>query len=117
MQSYLSRRSTPRQPQNEADPEYVLHLEDVWLKIPVRTTETRTLKSALVRSVTGGALRRSSGGAMIEALRGINCTVMHGERVALIGHNGAGKSTFLRLVAGISFPHLDCLGPAALSFR
>jgi lipopolysaccharide transport system ATP-binding protein len=34
-------------------------------------------------------------------LRGITCTIHHGERVALIGHNGAGKSTFLRLIAGI----------------
>ena len=85
------------------DPDIVLQLQDVWLRIPVRTTETRTLKSVLVRSVTGGALKRSSGGAMIEALRGINCTIRHGERVALIGHNGAGKSTFLRLVSGIYF--------------
>ena len=83
------------------DPAIVLQLQDVWLRIPVRTTETRSLKSALVRSVTGGSLRRSGGGAVIEALRGINCTIRHGERVALIGHNGAGKSTFLRLVSGI----------------
>ncbi len=86
------------------DPDIVLQLQDVWLKIPVRTTETRTLKSALVRSVTGGALKRSGAGAVIEALRGINCTIRHGERVALIGHNGAGKSTFLRLVSGIYYP-------------
>jgi len=86
------------------DPDLVLQLRDVWLRIPVRTTETRTLKSALVRSVTGGSLRRSGGGAVIEALRGINCTIRHGERVALIGHNGAGKSTFLRLVSGIYHP-------------
>ena len=86
---------------DRTDPTIVLQLQDVWLRIPVRTTETRTLKSALVRSVTGGSLRRSSGGAVIEALRGINCTIRHGERVALIGHNGAGKSTFLRLVSGI----------------
>ena len=86
------------------DPGIVLELQDVWLRIPVRTTETRTLKAALVRSVTGGALRRSAGGAVIEVLRGINCTIRHGERVALIGHNGAGKSSFLRLVSGIYHP-------------
>ena len=86
---------------DRADPGIVLQLQDVWLRIPVRTTETRSLKSALVRSVTGGSLRRSGGGAVIEALKGINCTIRHGERVALIGHNGAGKSTFLRLVSGI----------------
>jgi len=82
----------------------VLELRDVWLRIPVLTMETRSLKKALIRSVTGGALRKVGSGAEIEALRGITCTINHGERVALIGHNGAGKSTFLRLVSGIYQP-------------
>lgn len=86
------------------DPLPVLELCDVWLRIPVLTTETRSLKKALIRSVTGGALRRAGAGAEIEALRGISCAIYPGERVALIGHNGAGKSTFLRLVSGIYQP-------------
>jgi ABC-type polysaccharide/polyol phosphate transport system ATPase subunit len=79
----------------------VLELRDVWLRIPVNTREIRTIKKALIRSVTGGALRKTARGTEIEALRGITCTIHHGERVALIGHNGAGKSTFLRLISGI----------------
>lgn len=79
----------------------ILELRDVWLRIPVSTKETRTLKKALLRSLTGGALHQTRYGAEIEALRGIHCTIHHGERVALIGHNGAGKSTFLRLISGI----------------
>jgi ABC-type polysaccharide/polyol phosphate transport system ATPase subunit len=82
----------------------VIELRDVWLRIPVTSSETRSLKTALLRSVTGGKLRHSRSGAVIEALRGISCTIRHGERVALIGHNGAGKSTFLKLVSGIYFP-------------
>jgi lipopolysaccharide transport system ATP-binding protein len=82
----------------------VLELQDIWLRIPVLTTETRSLKKVLIRSVTGGALRKAGGGAEIEALRGINCTIYHGERIAVIGHNGAGKSTFLRVVSGIYQP-------------
>ena len=35
----------------------------------------------------------------IHALRNINIEIKAGERVALLGHNGAGKSTFLRSVA------------------
>lgn len=84
-----------------SQPNPVLELRDVWLRIPVKTREIRTLKRALIRSVTGGALRRTSAGTEVEALRGITCNIHHGERVALIGHNGAGKSTFLRLVSGI----------------
>ncbi|TCD58399.1 ABC transporter ATP-binding protein [Synechococcus sp. BS55D] len=82
-------------------PPAVLELEDVRLDIPVFTTETRSLKASLMRSVTGGRLSRRGGGAVITALDQINCTVREGERVALIGHNGAGKTSFLRLVSGI----------------
>lgn len=79
----------------------VLELEDVSLDIPVFTTETRSLKASLVRSATGGRLSRSGGGAVITALSNVSCTVREGERVALIGHNGSGKTTFLRLISGI----------------
>ena len=79
----------------------VLELDDVRLDIPVFTTETRSLKASLVRSATGGRLSRRAGGAVITALDNVTCTVKEGERVALIGHNGAGKTTFLRLVSGI----------------
>lgn len=79
----------------------VLSLENVGLQIPVFSGETRSLKAALLRSVTGGALHRNRGGAVITALANINCVIHEGERVALIGHNGAGKSTFLKLISGI----------------
>jgi lipopolysaccharide transport system ATP-binding protein len=82
----------------------ILELERVCLQIPVFTTEMRSLGSTLLRSVTGGKLRRERRGAVIDALRNLNLTVGHGERVALIGHNGAGKSTFLRLISGIYHP-------------
>ena len=79
----------------------IIQMRDVWLKIPVNTREVRTLKKTLIRSLTGGAFQKTAQGTKVEALRGINCTINHGERVALIGHNGAGKSSFLRLVSGI----------------
>jgi len=85
-----------------ADP--ILEMRGVGLQIPVFTTEMRSLGSSLLRSVTGGKLRRERSGAVIEALRDLNIFVTHGERIALIGHNGAGKSTFLRLISGIYQP-------------
>jgi ABC-type polysaccharide/polyol phosphate transport system ATPase subunit len=82
----------------------ILEMHQVCLQIPVFTTEMRSLGSTLLRSVTGGALRRQGSGAVVQALRDINISVCHGERIALIGHNGAGKSTFLRLISGIYRP-------------
>ena len=79
----------------------MLELDRVGLDIPVFTTETRSLKSSLIRSVTGGRLKRKGSGAVVTALEDISVTIRQGGRVALIGHNGAGKSTFLRLVSGI----------------
>lgn len=37
----------------------------------------------------------------IHALKNINVEINSGERVGLLGHNGAGKSTFLKTVAGL----------------
>lgn len=37
----------------------------------------------------------------VHALKNINLTIQQGERVGLLGHNGAGKSTFLKTVAGL----------------
>jgi ABC-type polysaccharide/polyol phosphate transport system ATPase subunit len=41
---------------------------------------------------------------VIRALDRINVEVLEGQRIGLVGHNGAGKSTFLRVLAGIYEP-------------
>ncbi len=37
-----------------------------------------------------------------EVLRGISCDIKKGERVAILGSNGAGKSTFFSLITGLT---------------
>jgi ABC-type polysaccharide/polyol phosphate transport system ATPase subunit len=49
-------------------------------------------------------LRRDAGRDVHYAVRDLCLTVAAGESVGLIGHNGAGKSTVLKLLAGISRP-------------
>jgi lipopolysaccharide transport system ATP-binding protein len=85
-----------------ADP--VICLREVSLSIPVIRDQSRSLKVSLIRSVTGGRLLQARGGSEVLALDSVSLSIAHGERVALIGHNGAGKSTFLRLISGIYRP-------------
>ena len=44
-----------------------------------------------------------------EVLKGISLSVARGEQVALIGANGVGKSTFLKLFVGLLEPHTGCV--------
>ena len=81
-----------------------LELSNVWIKIPVQTKELKTIKKALLRTLTGGSIHKTSKGTEVEALRSISCKIHHGDKVALIGHNGSGKTTFLRTISGIYTP-------------
>lgn len=40
----------------------------------------------------------------VHAIRSMNLTINDGERVSIIGHNGAGKSTFLKMISNIYPP-------------
>jgi ABC-type multidrug transport system ATPase subunit len=56
----------------------------------------------------------------VAALQGLDLTVAPGELVALVGHNGSGKSTFLRLVTGLldlTGGELDVFGAPAGSLE
>jgi sulfonate transport system ATP-binding protein len=54
-----------------------------------------------VRLHLDGVVKRYSGA---EVLRGVNLTVAPGEFVAVVGKSGGGKSTLLRLLAGLDTP-------------
>ena len=84
-----------------------IEINDISLSIPIYHSENRSLTKRLankVTNITGGALDQSKNRTNIIALNNINLTIMKGERVGLIGHNGSGKSSFLRLISGIYIP-------------
>ena len=60
-----------------------------------------TLKSALL---SGSVLRPLRADQVFEALKGVSLTVPAGTAFGLVGRNGSGKSTMLKLIAGIGKP-------------
>jgi ABC-2 type transport system ATP-binding protein/lipopolysaccharide transport system ATP-binding protein len=60
-----------------------------------------TIKSAMVNKSLFGDLQVSE---RFEALRGVSFTVNSGQTLGIIGENGSGKSTMLKILAGISKP-------------
>ncbi|MEO8629143.1 MAG: ATP-binding cassette domain-containing protein [Betaproteobacteria bacterium] len=89
---------------------------DVTVDFPIYDVHARSLKHKLVldkvsslvsRGVAnvGGSVRHDLGSVVIvRALDAVSCTLADGDRVALLGHNGAGKTTMLRVAAGIYEP-------------
>jgi ATP-binding cassette subfamily F protein 3 len=52
-----------------------------------------------------------------DVLRGVSCAVEANERVALIGRNGTGKTTLLRILAGLDAPDRGRVGLAGWARR
>ena len=67
---------------------------------PIFEKSSLSLRSTLA----GQRTRREGGIRKFQALRGVTVVIEEGDRVGLLGHNGAGKSTFLRTLAGIYEP-------------
>jgi ABC-type polysaccharide/polyol phosphate transport system ATPase subunit len=80
-----------------------LKLNNVSVDFPVLEQSDRSLRSVMARRV-GATLGGSAKRPLIYALRHISLELTTGDRLAVIGHNGAGKSTFLKVCAGIYEP-------------
>ncbi|WP_010597272.1 ABC transporter ATP-binding protein [Rickettsiella massiliensis] len=81
-----------------------VQLNTVSIHFPIYNFNARSLKQQFLRLALGGDLYREENKMVVQALNKITLQLKHGDRVGLIGHNGAGKSTFLRVLAKIYEP-------------
>jgi ABC-type polysaccharide/polyol phosphate transport system ATPase subunit len=82
-----------------------LVFEHVTLRYPVFNSRAMSLRNQLVRMATGGLIEQEAGRTtVVTALRDVCFTLRDGDAVGLIGHNGAGKTSLLRTMAGIYTP-------------
>ncbi len=82
-----------------------ISLDNCGLALPVYGTSNQSLKKKALSAVTGGRLAAESGHiTIVHALRDVSLEIKAGDRVGLMGHNGSGKTSLLRLLGGIYEP-------------
>lgn len=82
-----------------------ISFENVSIEFPIFNATGRSLTSSILKVATGGKLDSDPNGrVLVKALTDISFTLREGDKVALLGHNGAGKSTMLRALGGVYVP-------------
>ena len=81
-----------------------IDVSDVSVFFPLYHANSRSLKKTVVAAASGRLGQDQQSRVVVQALRDISFTLQSGDRLGLIGANGAGKTTRLRALAGIYEP-------------
>lgn len=81
-----------------------IELDGVSLVYPIYGVNSRSLKKSLLNIAVGGRLSQEKGCVEVEALKNISFKLQNGDRLGIIGHNGAGKTSLLKVLAQIYEP-------------
>ncbi len=79
--------------------EKIIEVNDVSMRFKMANDKINSIKEFAVQSLKGKIQYQE-----FEALNHVSFDVNRGEVVGLIGHNGAGKSTMLKIISGILKP-------------
>lgn len=79
-------------------------LKDITLEYPIYDYGPRMFTSKVLSLASAGAIDANDKYNVVKGLDGINLTLKSGDRLGIIGGNGAGKTTMLKTMAGIYSP-------------
>ena len=77
----------------------IIEVSNVTMRFNLAEQRTDTLKEYILKLITGKLHFNE-----FYALKNVSFQVKRGEAVALIGKNGSGKSTMLKILAGVMYP-------------
>jgi len=80
-----------------------IHAKDVNYSYPVLDSK-RSFKIEMVKSLVGGSIRKAGNKTFVHAVKDVSFELEPGDRFGLLGHNGSGKTTMLRLLADLVRP-------------
>lgn len=82
-----------------------LEFHDVTVRYAVYNSRSQSLRNKLINIGTGGRISQEVRNiTTVTALDRVSFALRPGDRLGLVGHNGAGKTTMLRTMAGVYRP-------------
>jgi ABC-type polysaccharide/polyol phosphate transport system ATPase subunit len=83
-----------------------ISIENLTVEFAIFGANARSLKNKILSQATGGRVMLGSRDIVtVCAIDGISLEINDGDRIGLVGHNGLGKTTLLRVLAGIYKPN------------
>ncbi len=83
-----------------------LEVQGVTLDYAVYSTRAQSLRNAVLNAAVGGRLLKTAQDvAVVRALSNVSFKLREGDRLALVGHNGSGKTSMLKVLAGVYEPN------------
>ncbi len=82
-----------------------LRLDNVTLDYYVYSVRAQSLRNAVFNLAVGGKLYKDQGDVtVVRAVENVSFELKEGDRLGLIGHNGSGKTSLLKVIAGVYHP-------------
>ncbi|CAN5287995.1 ABC transporter ATP-binding protein [soil metagenome] len=82
-----------------------ISLNGVTLDYAIYSVRSQSLRNAVLNMAVGGKLMKASNDVtVVRALSNVSFELREGDRLGLVGHNGSGKTSMLKVLAGVYEP-------------